>query len=76
MGDAGGTVCAGIQMQKTIMLIEVMIKAVAHLTLTTCFLLSATTWIRLMMICISNWISKTQKNSNPNNTGTLVGHVG
>jgi len=66
-------VCAGIQMQKTAMLMQVIAKAVPHLSLKIVLLCSAMMAIRLMIICISNWISRTQRHRMQNKTGTLKG---
>jgi len=60
-----------MKMQKTAMFISVMTKAVPHFTIWTVFWLSAIIEIRFMIICINNWISKTQKKRIKNNTGTL-----
>jgi|SRR5690625_1016452 len=68
----GGTVCDGIQMQKTAMLMQVMTKAVPHFSLNIVLLCSAMMAIRLTMICMSSWISKTQRNRMKKRTGTLL----
>jgi len=62
---------AGIQMQKTVMLIAVMMAAVPHFSFWTVFLFSAMMAIRLMMICIKSWISKTQQTRMKKSTSNL-----
>lgn len=58
-------------MQKTAMLIMVMMAAVPHLILLIVLLCSAMMAIRLMMICMRSCTSKTQKKRMKKSTGTL-----
>lgn len=58
-------------MQKTAMLIAVIRMKVPHLSFLIVLRCSAMSAIRLMMICMSSWISNTQKNRIENKTGTL-----
>lgn len=60
-----------MKMQKTAMLIAVITRAVAHFSLRIVFCVSEMMEIRLMIICMSSWISKTQKNRMKNKAGTL-----
>jgi hypothetical protein len=70
--DGSLPTCAGIHITKTAMFIIVITAAVPHLTFSTNRRSSATTAIRLMIICISNWISKTHKSNIPKNRGILL----
>ena len=67
----GGTRCDGIQMQKTATLMQVMTQAVPHFSLLIVLLCSAMMAMRLTIICISSWISSTQRTNIENKTGTL-----
>ena len=69
---AGGDVCEGIQITKTATLMAVMMATVPHLIRQIVFRCSAMRAIRLMMICMSNWISKTQHSRMAKRTGTLL----
>lgn len=62
-------------MQKTAILIAVITKAVAHFSVRIVVCVSEMMDIRLMIICISSWISKTQKNKMKNSEGTLYGRA-
>lgn len=56
-----------MKIQKTAMLMSVIKTAVPHLRFRIVFRFSAMIAIRLMMICISSWISNTQQNRMKNN---------
>lgn len=71
----GGLVCDGIHIQKTAMFMAVMITTVPHFKDRIVLRCSAMSAIRLMMICMSSWIWKTQKNRMKNRTGTLRRHA-
>lgn len=58
-------------MQKTAMLIAEMVKAVAHFSFRIVTCVSEMSAIRLMIICISSWISNTQRSRMKNNAGML-----
>lgn len=60
-----------LTIQKTAMLIVVMTIAVPHFSRRTTFCVSQMMAIRLMIICIRIWTSKTQQNRMKNNTVTL-----
>lgn len=67
--------CDGIQITKTAMLTKVMMIAVPHFSLKTVDRCSAMIEIRLTIICISNWTSKTQQKRMKKRTGTLSDFV-
>lgn len=62
-----------MKMQNTATLIAEMNTNVAHCSFRIVSWVSHRIAIRLMIICISSWISKTQKKSIKNKTGTLWG---
>jgi hypothetical protein len=58
-------------MQKTAMLMQVITQAAPHLSLLIVLLCSAIMPMRLTIICMSSWISSTQRAKIENKTGTL-----
>ena len=70
----GGFMWAGIQMQNTATLMAVMTPAVPHFSSRMVLWRSAMTDIRLMIICMSSWISKTQKKRKKKSIVTLASH--
>lgn len=71
VSETGGTVCEGIHITQTAILIVVMRATVPHFSFATVLRCSTIKAIRFIIICIRSWISKTQKNSMQKRTGTL-----